>query len=160
MSLIQLYGGREHTSTSTLFSTNVHGPVGSLFSLSGVKGSVESKPVKVLGSSYPVAWGAPEGELPKLTLKIMWSGQKDFEKQLRQFYGLTNPAFRIELAQLRMSCRLISAPVDGNEAALPTVGHAFDAFYLGCDIGGSDRSNTDPMMLEVFLQQITPERSL
>jgi len=160
VSLIQQYDGREHTPSGTTFHTDVHGKVGLLHAISGIKASVESKGVSVLGSAYETHWGAPEGKLPKLTLKLLCSGIGPFEQQLRSYFGLSDPKQRIELAQLPLSCKLVSEPVDENEEALPTVVRAFNAFYLGYDPEGSDRSNNDIIMVSIFLQQTTPAETL
>lgn len=159
MNLIQEYAGREHTPSGTTFHTDVHGKVGLCVSIDEVKAAVDSKPLKVLGSAYPVAWGAPDGELPKLTLKVACSGLKDFEDQLRSYFNLTDPAVQIELAQLPLACTLSSEPVDGNEEALPTSTTTFTAFYCGHG-KAVDRGNNDPIMVPLYLQQTSPAREI
>lgn len=155
MNLIQEYAGREHTPSGTTFHTDVHGKVGLAVSIDEIKAEVESKPLKVLGSAYAVGFGAPEGELPKLKLMVACSGAKPFEDQLRSYFGLTDPAMRIELAQLPLSCTLTSEPVDGNEEALPTSTTTFTAFYCGHG-KAVDRGNNDPIMVPLYLQQTSP----
>jgi hypothetical protein len=159
MNLIQEYAGREHTPSGTTFHTDVHGKVGLAVSIDEIKAEVESKPLKVLGSAYPVAWGAPDGDLPKLKLMVACSGVADFEKQLRDYFDLTDPAIQIELAQLPMTCTLVSEAVDGNEDALPTRTTEFTAFYCGHG-KAVDRGNNDPIMVPLYLQQTSPAREI
>lgn len=156
MSLTQTFDDSEHTSSGTTFETDVHGKVPYAISIDEAKAEVEIKEVLCLGSAYPVAWGEADGagKLPKLTLKIRSSSLKIWEDTLRGYFDIDGTD-RLEVASLSMTCSIISAPLDENNAELPTRVTKFKARYLGYG-RAVDRGSADPIQIPIYLQQTTP----
>lgn len=158
MALDQEFDGREHTPSATTISTDVHGKLGKLISSDKMTSVVESKGVKTLGSTWEVAFGAPDGSLQKITLKIRYSGHEDFEDQLRSHFNLDDETM-LEPLQLPLHFEVTSAPLDGDEDALPTVVKEFNGFYCGGEFG-VDRGTNDPMVMELSIQMTSPLRTV
>lgn len=155
MGLNQEYGGKEHSSAATTLETDIHGKLAYFIKIDEIDSQLSVKPVKVGGSARPVAWSQPEGDLPELMITIRKSGLLDFEQKIRQAKGMADGA-DVAVAGVSMHFSLISEPFDPDSgAALPTQVRKFDGIYLGAK-SGSDRGSSDPLTVELKVQQTTP----
>lgn len=154
MGLYQEFAGREHTPSGTTIETDIHGKVAKFISIGDLGDVVERKGVKTLGNTYESAWGAPDGSLKTVDIKMRMSGLPAFEQALRDAYGV--PA-GISLAQ--RDCKMVITvkheAIDGDEQALPPVVRQFKCLYLGSE-SGADRGNNDPIVATLKVQMTTP----